>query len=51
MEFGRMDNLLKQAYNIIKKRGYETKIFSDYSFAFAYENNAFIIRKGALKWE
>lgn len=44
-----MDILLKQVYNIINKRGYQTKVFSDYSFALAYENNAFVIRKGALE--
>lgn len=46
-----MDILLKQVYNIIQKRGYQTKVFSDYSFALAYENNAFVIRKGALEFD
>ncbi len=41
--------LLKQAYDIIQKREYQTKIFSDYSFALAYDNNAFVIRKGVLE--
>lgn len=49
MGIGSMHILLKQAYNIINKRGYETKVVNDYSFALAYENNAFIIRKGALE--
>lgn len=44
-----MDTLLKQAYNTNKRREYETKIFSDHSFALAYNNSAFIIRKGALE--
>lgn len=46
-----MDILLKQVYNIIQKRGYQTKVFSDYSFALAYENSAFVIRKGALEFD
>ena len=49
MDIGSMDILLKQVYNIIQKRGYQTKVFSDYSFALAYENSAFVIRKGALE--
>lgn len=49
MGIGSMHILLKQAYNIINKRGYKTKVFNDYSFALAYENNAFIIRKGVLE--
>lgn len=51
MDIGSMDILLKQVYNIIQKRGYQTKVFSDYSFALAYENNAFVIRKGALEFD
>lgn len=51
MDIGSMDILLKQVYNIINKRGYQTKVFSDYSFALAYENNAFVIRKGALEFD
>ncbi|MBS5796154.1 MAG: hypothetical protein KH100_06965 [Dysgonomonas mossii] len=51
MDIGSMDILLKQVYNIIQKRGYQTKVFSDYSFALAYENSAFVIRKGALEFD
>ena len=44
-----MDILLKQAYNIINKRGLETKILNNDSFVLGYDNNTFIIRKGALE--
>jgi|GEM_PF-6131707 len=49
MDIGSMDILLKQAYNIINKRGLETKILNNYSFVLGYDNNTFIIRKGALE--
>lgn len=49
MNIGSMDILLQQTYNIIQKRECQTKVFSNYSFAFTYENSAFIIRKGALE--
>ena len=49
MDIGSMDILLKQAYNIINKRGLETKILNNDSFVLGYDNNTFIIRKGALE--
>lgn len=49
MDIGSMDILLKQAYNIINKRGLETKILNNDSFVLGYDNNTCIIRKGALE--
>lgn len=49
MDIGSMDIFLKQAYNIINKRGLETKILNNDSFVLGYDNNTFIIRKGALE--
>lgn len=49
MDIGSMDILLKQAYNIINKRGLEIKILNNDSFVLGYDNNTFIVCKGALE--